>query len=734
MDRTDSKQRVQEGREREDSLSVPLSVKSNRKKSHSGILFVLGLGAVVATGFVATNTEWYQERKFSRQTLTELQKQREAQGINNPIYLYHLGMQLNQQGKFVEADPVLRQAVGLDPHSVRYRDEWTKALLGSGLTTAAFGSLKEFVGTHPDSDGAHLLMGKFYATQNSMNKAAQEFEKAVSLNPKLEEAYAYLAVANEQLNRLDPAIEAARKAVALDKADPKNWLMLATLLSRTQGGEEVRNAFEQTLKLASTTASSYREYALWLSTKVNKLDDLSKAEQYARKALALDPQDIQSTLILGKTLDALGRGKEATEYLKTATLKLPSDTTPVLALIRNLRSLGFEQEAKVWQANYEKRQRQATQSLDLTAQIERNPGDAAPHLKLAKLSAEAGNVAGCIRHYSEAKRVPLDSPTALIPAANDLTLAGFAREALPLAQRAVAVTTSSPEAHEALGNALLGCGQPREAAASYDLAAKWSPDKLPIYQKKLAVYLQANATKSLTPAEKAYRQSLSLMQREVGPIKVTPEVLSLAEKAVSLEPKHRDYVLHLLNSQFESGQKEKATQTARFLLTQFPEEGIAHAILAIVALQTQVSSASLMEAETHLTVSEKDPKALEKTSIGKGLLFLQRKQFSKAIDEFEKALKTNPENLQIYGLLAKANRNAGNLEAAKRYANLQSQRQKQNAQEIVALGDISAKPDVPDSYEKAAKIFEAHGRLKQAAAIRASAKNLLAENGRGQIR
>jgi uncharacterized protein HemY len=54
--------------------------------------------------------------------------------------------------------------------------------LGSGLTTAAFGQLRQFAGTHPNLPEAHLILGKFYFTQRSMQRAAEELEKAISLD------------------------------------------------------------------------------------------------------------------------------------------------------------------------------------------------------------------------------------------------------------------------------------------------------------------------------------------------------------------------------------------------------------------------------------------------------------------------------------------------------------------------------------------------------------------------
>src|SRR5207237_10252895 len=130
----------------------------------------------------------YQDYRYARMSIPQLQRERGGR-LDNPRLLYHLGRQLNAQLRFAEADPLLRHAVGLDPDSPRLRDEWARALLGSGLTTAAFGELKEYAGTRPNSAPAHLILGKFYIEEQSMPRARDALERAIALDPTLAEAW-----------------------------------------------------------------------------------------------------------------------------------------------------------------------------------------------------------------------------------------------------------------------------------------------------------------------------------------------------------------------------------------------------------------------------------------------------------------------------------------------------------------------------------------------------------------
>src|SRR5205814_4212660 len=114
-------------------------------------LLIAAAGACVWSGL---RSPWYQDYRYARMSVAQLQRER-GERLDNPRLLYHLGRHLNVRGRFVEADPLLRHAVGVDPDSARLRDEWARALLGSGLTTAAFGQLRQFAGAHPEMADDH---------------------------------------------------------------------------------------------------------------------------------------------------------------------------------------------------------------------------------------------------------------------------------------------------------------------------------------------------------------------------------------------------------------------------------------------------------------------------------------------------------------------------------------------------------------------------------------------------
>ncbi len=466
-----------------------------------GKLLLLTALLILAVGLclrALRQTAWYQEWRFSRMSLAALQRERGGR-LDNPRLLYYVGLRLNQQGRFAEADAYLRNAVGLDPDTPRLRDAWAQALVRSGRITAAFGELREFAGRHPDSAQAHLLLGKFYLTQDSMVRATEELTQAVKQEPDLGEGWSYLADAQSGLGHYPDAVKASEKAVALRPRSVTDHLGLALLLLRIGQMERARAVFAQAAALAPQSAAVQREFARCL-LQIGGASALSQAEAEARRALALTADDPGISFILGQVLAAEGRPGEAIPFLQRAATASPFDPVSALALSQAYARAGQSDLARLWEGYYRARNQRAQRKQDLVTAILKSPHDPRPQKEMARMLAQEGDVAGCLRHDAEALRCAPDAPPALAAAANHLTLSGHADAALPLAQRAVEVAPNNPTAREAMGNALLAQGRIRDAAIAYAQAGRGFPDRIKLYQSWLDQYETIRQHSGVKPA------------------------------------------------------------------------------------------------------------------------------------------------------------------------------------------------------------------------------------------
>jgi tetratricopeptide (TPR) repeat protein len=705
-------------------MTAPAGVQVSRRRSRS--LRAKLLWAVLLVAFVAAGVwgiprhPWYQEWRLSRLSLVSLQKERGIR-MDDPVLLYYTGLRLNQMGRYPEADPLLRQAVGIDPDAPRYRDEWARALLGSGLTTAAFGQLRQFAGTHPDLPEAHLILGKFYLTQRSMRRAQEELEKAVQLAPGSGEGWAYLAAAREALGELEKAFEAALKAVDLRPDNAKDRLLLASLLVRRNQVGEARKEYIKCVSLAPKWADAHREYALFLLNSHTGAEDAKLAEAGALRAVELDPGDPRAAFAAGRALRQNGKLQEAAPHLLRAATLAADDAAAAQELSQVYRALGRGADAQKWTKAHRARQAYASERMLLYEQLRVNPTSPELHRKLARILGLHGDVAGSVHNHAMALRCAVDAPRALIAAANDLTDGGYAREALPLAQRAVQVSKANPAAHEALGNALLGLGQVHLAGEQYNKTAGWWPHRTPVMRKRLERYYVERA-KNPPPAELAYREARKREMQTVGPRRFTPEVEALAKRAVDLEPANPNYAWYLLRAQMAQRKNDEAIVTAQRLLALVPKDARAHALTAVLLLDKAVRPDELAKVEEHIKAAEAEQGVAATRHYAQGLLALRRQQPQVAVKELREAVRLDPAADVTYFKLASAEQMAGNPKAAAR-AMAEFRRRQGEKQAIAnALGDIAQNPDRHPLYEKAARLFEAAGQVEEARAIRKEAE------------
>ncbi len=615
-------------------------------------LVVAAVGAALAVSVPYTAA--YRNARFSRMSLDE-QIRTQARYADDPIFLYYLGRKLNRQQRFAEARPFLERAVGIDPDSVAYRDEWARAQLGTGQVSTAFGQLRQFLGTHPHSAEAHLLVAKFYATEQNNEPARRALEEAVKLDPGNAEAWSLLAQVRVKLGNTGGAQEALERALELRPNDASDHLQLATILGTDpqRAGAEYRRALE----LSPKDAVCHRQYGRFL------LDhgQPAEAETQARRALELGPADPLAADLVGRCLVAEGRERDGIPYLEQAARLAPSDPLPVDDLRRACERIGDRGAAAKWQARFVVLRGEADERRALKDATSAHPEDTAAHLRYAAALARIGDVNGCVQQHAFAARTRPDSAPVLIAAARDLDRCDYSKEALPLARQAAEAANQNPEAFETLGDILVHLGRLEEAAVNYDRIRDWKQSQRAVYAQRIAHEAKILAN-SDAPAEKLLRQA----SHEQDTAKAEP----LLHQALAVDPDNTRCLRALLLAQYHRGEAVNATNTAARLLTISPEDGIAHALFVVLYLRSH-SKNTLSEAENraldaHLGVAGQDTLAAPAALYASGLVELKRGHPQTAVHDLEQAARVDPTSLEVYRKLAEARDRAGDVAGAKR--------------------------------------------------------------------
>ena len=681
---------------------------------------LLALGASAAILFslacLAAQSAPYREWRFSRQSLPTLEREL-ARSQTDPIFLYYFGLRLNQQGRYLQADPVLRQGVGFDPESPRLRDEWARALLGSGLATAAFAELWQFVGSHPDVAAGHFALGKYYYTQNSLGHARQEFERSVALDGSQAEVWQFLSEAADGLGDRERAAQAASRAVALDPRSGQYHLLLASLLAQGQSPKTAGGEYRTAVRLIPRNALAHQQYAHFLLDASSDATDKVLALDEARHAVALDSTNSLSFLILGRALLANGQPGPAVTPLTQAASLSRDDPAPALELARLEQGQGHKGDAERWQNAYLQRQRYTNQLHTLTEALRVHPESRALHARIARLFGTHGNVADCVRYHALELHLAVDAPPVLVAAAQDLNEGGHAAAALPLAERAVAVSDRRALFHEVLGDALLGMGRFDPAVKEYQKACGWDPPREAALRKRLLDYVHGQDAQ----AQAAFQKAVRLAKTSIGPRSLTPEVLRLAQQAVSIEPKNVLFLRFLMSVQIAQKRFKDAIQTGQRIVEIAPNDPSANARLGVLVLE-DTQAPDLAQVEKYLEVSANDLEAAPTRHYGLGLLALRRHQPVLAVQELRQAAALDPSADVTYYNLSEAERMAGNPQEAVRFMTVFQKRSQEKRTESELLSDVGQHPNALQPYQRLADYLRAHGQPGQAQSVLVEAR------------
>jgi tetratricopeptide (TPR) repeat protein len=244
----------------------------------------------------------------------------------NPKLKAHYGMNLAQQGRYVQASEQLDAArtAGFDGADVLFY--LGSALWETGRLDEAALRLREAVAKEPDKAPAHHRLGRLLIFQGKPADAVVELSRASELQPDAVDILLDFGRALEASGDLRRAEETYRRALEREPNTPLAHYLLGTLLARTGKRDEAtkhvalyQRAFAQDQQDRFRSGSRQAELNLgWTELKKNRFAEA--LAQFNRH-----PNDAEGLRGAAQALAGLGRHAEALRALERAALLAPDD-------------------------------------------------------------------------------------------------------------------------------------------------------------------------------------------------------------------------------------------------------------------------------------------------------------------------------------------------------------------------------------------------------------------------
>lgn len=157
--------------------------------------------------------------------------------------------------------------------------------------------------TSPSSPQNHNNLGDLYGRRGDLEKAVEEFKKAIELKPNYGDAYHNLANTYQQMGRTDEAIKNYQEAIKFNPNLWQSYQNLAAIYFEQEKFELAAENMEKAIEVNPQNANLYVN----LGVIYLKLEDTQRAKGAFQKALEIDPQNQSAQQLLLPLTDPSGQ-------------------------------------------------------------------------------------------------------------------------------------------------------------------------------------------------------------------------------------------------------------------------------------------------------------------------------------------------------------------------------------------------------------------------------------------
>ncbi|HET6514377.1 MAG TPA: FkbM family methyltransferase [Thermodesulfovibrionales bacterium] len=239
---------------------------------------------------------------------------------NHPDALHLLGMAFYQMGNHIEAEELIRKAIGLDGKAAFFHLNLGNVLKEQGKNYDAIAAFRKTIFLEPRMAEAHYNLANMLCDHGETENAVTHYVTAIRLNPVLAEAHYNLGKALQLLDRLEEAAKSYFHALELKPAYYEAHYNLGLLFRNMKKDREAIAHYALAVKIRP----DYAEAHFNLANVLKDLERYEEAECFYKKAIKIRPDFEEAYNNLGIVYRKKGRIQEAIECGQIS-LKLKPD-------------------------------------------------------------------------------------------------------------------------------------------------------------------------------------------------------------------------------------------------------------------------------------------------------------------------------------------------------------------------------------------------------------------------
>lgn len=587
----------------------------------------------------------------------------------SPDGYFRLGLILRQQKKTNEAREAFEKALQLAPDNLLPIDQLVDLDISDKKYDVAMQKVQQQLQKTPQSAGAHFLEGKIYAAQAKWDLAEAALLKAIELDPNFASAYGLLISAYIATNKLPQAIGELQAFLSKSPDNPQALMKLALIYSQLKDFPKAGDAYERLLSKQPDFAPALNNLAYLYAEKLNQLD---KAYDLARKARTLLPDDPSTADTLGWILYKRGDYQQAITLLQESAGKLSNNPEIQFHLGMAAYMMGqtevartaFQQAASAPADFPGKEESQRRLALlkeggskelsigELEGLLKQQPNDPMAWMRLGEAYEKQGAIPKSAEAYEQVLKVNPKLLTPLIklaqfnagPLQNSEKALEFAKKARELAPADAKVTGILGGIAYHAGNFTWAYSLLQESARQladdpevlHDYAwAAYSLGKVSEARELMQRTIQTAPASRISEDAKSFLSMTALDENPKDAVTAGPEV----EKLLKADPHYVPGLMAQAAVAVQRGESKTAIGYYSEVLQRFPDFAPAQKHLAALYLKdpSALDKAYEFAVKARRTLSD-DPE-LARTL---GEISYERKEYSRALQLLQESARTTP--------------------------------------------------------------------------------------------